>query len=324
MTPLLRTVANSQFGLVTRRSALEVGYTERQLKTMTQPGGQWVVVRRGVYAERWEWDGADETGRHLMRVVAATLTMPAPHVLSHTSAAVAHGLDCRPVWRELVHVSHPGVRGGRTEGGVKHHPATVPETQVVARDGLVMTSLARTGVDIAREHGLEDGVVACDQILRLGTPRSELVSVLGQMRSWPNVTRARAAVALADGGAANIGESLGRMLVVELGYGAPLTQVWIEDGGRRACVDMLLGQHVFEFDGRRKYVGADHGGFAGPDVEKVLWEEKLREDWLRSLGFGISRIVWHDLFGVARRQARTRLLGEYLATCERVNRRSAS
>ena len=147
--------------------------------------------------------------------------------------------------------------------------------------------------------------------------------VLTQMWSWPYVTQARMAVALADGGAENIAESMARMLVIELGFGKPETQVWIEDGGRRARVDLLLNGHVFEFDGRRKYVGTANGGVAD-DVEQVLWNEKQREDWLRSLGFGISRIVWADLFGPARRVALARLAREYLATMARLTQRSAS
>jgi hypothetical protein len=323
MTPELRALANTQYGLITRSQALAAGYTERRLKTALHPGGAWVGVRRGVYAERWEWDAADDARRHLLRVVAATLTMALPCVLSHTSAAVVHGLACRPFWCELVHVSDPGVRGGRTEGGVKHHPAWVPEDQIVRIGDLTVTSLERTGVDIAREHGVEDGVVACDQVLNRGGKRSAMHAVLTQMWSWPYVTQARAAVELADGGAENIAESLARMLVVELGYGAPVTQVWIEEGGRRARVDMMLNGHIFEFDGRQKYVGTARGGLA-EDVERVLWEEKQREDWLRSLGYGISRIVWADLFGPARRVALQRLAREYVATMSRRVARPAS
>jgi hypothetical protein len=323
MTPELRALANTQYGLVTRVQALEAGYTERRLKTLLQPRGAWIAVRRGVYAERGEWDGADDARRHLLRVVAATMTMRMPYVLSHSSAAVVHGLDCRPFWCELVHVSHPGVLGGRTEGGVKHHPAWVPQHQIVRVGGLAVTSLERTAVDIAREHGFEDGVVACDQVLRRGGQRSAMQGVLTQMWSWPYVTQARTAVWLADAGAENIGESLARMLVVELGFGTPQTQVWVEDDGRRARVDLMLNGHVFEFDGRRKYVGTARGGLA-EDAERVLWEEKQREDWLRSLGYGVSRIVWADLFGPGRRAALRRLTREYLATMSRRLARPAS
>jgi hypothetical protein len=308
ISPDLRALADKQFGVVTRRQALHSGMTERQLKTATQPRGDWVVVRRGAYAERWEWDAADAARRHLMKVVAVSLVARRPYVLSHSSAGVVHALDCRPHWRELVHVSHPGVLGGRTEGGVKHHPAAVPDEQQTVVGRLEVTSLARTAVDIAREYGIEDGVIACDQVLRREVSRSELYDVLTQMWSWPNVTRARAAVRLADPGAENLAESLARMLVIELGFGTPTTQVWIEDGGRRVRVDMILNGHIFEFDGKVKYTGE-----FGESTE-VLWQEKQREDWLRSLGFGISRIVWSDLFGPARRAALKRLAGEYVAT----------
>jgi hypothetical protein len=308
MTPDLRALADRQYGVVTRRQALRRGMTERQLKTATQPRGEWVVVRRGAYAERWEWDAADDARHHLMRVMAVSLVARKAYVLSHSSAAVVHRLDCRPHWRELVHVSHPGVLGGRTEGGVKHHPAAVPENEQLVVGGLGVTSLARTAVDIAREYGIEDGVVACDQALRRGVPRSGLYDVLARMRSWPNVTLGRAAVRLADPGAENLAESLARMLVIELGFGTPSTQVWIEDGGRRVRVDLILNGHIFEFDGKVKYTGEFGAG------TEVLWREKEREDWLRSLGFGISRIVWSDLFGPARRAALKRLAREYLAT----------
>jgi hypothetical protein len=313
MTPDLRAVADSQMGVVSRAQARDAGLTERQLKTALRPGGAWAVVRRGVYAERWEWEAADEARKHLMRVVAVTLSAREPYVLSHSSSAVVHGLSCRPWWRELVHVSHPRVQGGRTEGGVKHHPAYVPPGQIEVVQGLRVTSCERAAVDIAREHGLEDGVIACDEVLRRGGSRAQLSRVLEQMWSWPYVTTAREAVALADPGAENMAESLGRLLVRELGFGVPATQVWIEDGRRRARVDMLLHGHIFEVDGRVKFIGADRGGLAEDPVD-ALWREKKREDWLRSLGFGISRIIWDDFLGTARRAALARLTREYLAT----------
>ena len=83
-------------------------------------------------------------------------------------------------------------------------------------------------------------------------------------------------------------------------------------------VDMILNGHIFEFDGKVKYMG----GFG--EGSEVLWQEKQREDWLRALGFGISRIVWSDLFGPARRAALKRLAGEYLATQARRGARGIS
>jgi hypothetical protein len=129
----------------------------------------------------------------------------------------------------------------------------------------------------------------------MGVPRSALEAALEPMRSWPNITKARTAVSLADGGARNPGEGLARHLVLELGLAdeAPETQfpLWIE--GRVAWCDLRVGCHVFEFDGRLKYRRTDEGGIA-ERPEDVIWEEKKRERLIAAEGVGVSRIVWED------------------------------
>jgi hypothetical protein len=318
MRPELAARAAADGGVFSRASAVAAGYSEREMKTLTRrPDGAWVVVRRGVYAERTQWDFLTADARYELAVRAALLAMQSDVVASHSSAAVLHGISLRPGWRNLVHVTRPRVNGGRSEGGVKHHLSRLLADDVVEVSGVPVTSSARAAVDIGREFGFEDGVVAMDAVLRSGVPRSELDRVVAGMRCWPGVTRAREAVAAADGGAQNIGESLARLLVLELGFGRPLTQVRFARGGRVAYVDLLLGNHVFEFDGKVKYVGRERGGVADRPPEHVLWEEKSREDWLRGFGKGVSRIVWDDLFGERRAQARVRLTAAYLDSAQR-------
>jgi hypothetical protein len=319
MRPELRARATANGGVVTRRDAVECGYRERELKTLTGHRGAWVVVRRGCYAERRLWEGLDEDGRYLLRVRAAHLVMRRDAVLSHGSAAAVLRLPLRPRWRELVHVTRPGVRGSRTENGVKHHLGHWNTADTVVVDGVLVTEPARTAVDIAREHGYEDGVVAADAVLRSGSTREGLARALEPMTFWPGVAAARAAVRDADGGAQTIGESLLRLMVLELGIGTPETQFVVVKAGRRAEVDLRVGRHLFEFDGRIKYVGRASGGVADRPVEEVLWEEKRREDWLRQVngGYGISRVVWAEMFGTAREATLRRLRQEYQATLRR-------
>ena len=92
------------------------------------------------------------------------------------SAAVLLGLPTRPAWRDLVHVTRPGVTGSRTENGVKHHLAAFDDVDVTTVGALGVLGLARTAVDIGREHGYEDGVVAADAALRMGVPRPDAVA----------------------------------------------------------------------------------------------------------------------------------------------------
>lgn len=307
MTPELRGLAAQQGGVFSRRQAAHAGCSERELKTRTGVNGDWHVVCRGVYAERDLWTSLDDDGQYRIRVCAALLAGVRDAVASHSSAAILHDMPIRPRWRRLVHVTRPDVRGGRTEGGVAHHPARCGDTDIVTVEGVRVTALARTAVDVGRQFGFEDGVIAADAALRLGADRADLDRVVADMRNWPGITSARSAVRYADPGAENIAESLLRLLVIELGQGVPETQFPVVDRGRQAFVDLRLRRHLIEFDGMVKYHRRDAGGVADRPAEQVVVAEKSREDWLRGLGYGMSRVTWSELFGPARELTRQRL-----------------
>lgn len=317
MRPELIVHAHRQGGLVTRRQAMEAHYSERELRTLTAVGGAWVVVRRGVYVERATWEQAEPfVGQMALRDRAADLTMTQEHVLSHDSAARAWGLPLLRVPAPLVHITRPGVRGSRTEHGVKHHLTRSPLVSV-DRGGLCVTGLARTALDVSREHGLPSGLVVCDAAMRLGLPREAFCEELAQMTCWPSVSGARAAVRLADPGAETVGESLARLFVLELGIGTPRTQFPVRAGGTTYWTDLLVGCHVFEFDGRLKYLREDAGGVAERPVEDVVWDEKQRQQLICAEGLGMSRLTWGDLWGRARERAKERVLREYAVTLAR-------
>src|SRR5699024_10652586 len=115
----------------------------------------------------------------------------------------------------LTHISRPGVTGSRTEHGVKHHHAAYLISQVIHRGGIPTLDLARTVVDIGREHGHLHGLVAADAALQLGVTPGELAGALEPMTSWPGITSARSAVAECNAGAESVGETLARVLAIE-------------------------------------------------------------------------------------------------------------
>lgn len=318
MRPQLRAHALKQAGLVTRRQAVEAGYTERELRTHTGVHGAWVTVRRGVYAERALWESLtayDEQAR--LRDRAVHLSMRRPHLMSHDSAARALGIPMLRPPGELSHVTREGVLGSRTDRGVKHHLTRLGylNTEVVA--GMRVTGPGRTALDLAREHGHVTGVIACDHVLSRGVCVEDLRAVLATMWCWPGSTSARAAIGLADGGSESPGETLVRLLVTELGLGVPDTQFPVRIGEGVAWADLRVGCHLFEFDGRIKYRDITTGGVARRDVEDVLWDERERQHRICAEGFGMSRVTWNELFGSARSRTRTRLAEEYAVTVAR-------
>lgn len=318
MRPALAVHANLQHGLVTRSQAIHAGYTERELRTATGHRGPWVTIRRGVYMRREEWASlSDHTDKPLRRVLAAHLSMNQPHALSHTSAGLLHGLQMLSPRDDLVHITRPGVTGSRTEHGVKHHRARFTGDQVVDVGGVPTLDLARTAVDIGREHGYLHGLVACDSALQAGATKTQLAAAVGVMEHWPHVARARAAVVDSDPGAESIGESLSRDLVLSLGLGPVQTQFSVTVAGTTFWVDLRVGRHLIEFDGKVKYRRRDQGGVADIDASEIVWNEKTRQDAICAEGYGMSRLIWSDLWGPAREHTAARLLREYAETTRR-------
>jgi len=300
---------------------MDAGYRAPELRTLTGINGSWVRVRRGVYAERSVWDALDRyAGPPLARAWAAHLTTGVEHVMSHDSAAHAWGLPIVLARSDLVHITRPGVWGSRTEHGVKHHLAMSPPATELA-GGLPVTGLARTAMDVAREHGYVCGTAAADRAMRWGVIADDFGDVIGGMRSWPGITDCRHAARLADPGADTPGETLTRLMLRELGIGRPDTQFPVPVQGGVAWCDLRVGRHIVEFDGRRKYRDKRDGGDAERPVQEVVWDEKVRERNITAHGLGFSRVFWDDCLGRARAMTMNRLRAEYEATVLRFGTR---
>lgn len=306
-------------GLVTRAAALTCGVAEDQLKRLVRTG-ELVVVRRGVYARArdWElWDAYVERPRQRAR--AAHLVTRTDHVLSHDSAAHQLGLAILRPRTELVHITRPHSRAARTRNGVKHHGARFRPDQVVDVGGVPVLDAARTACDMAREHGIEGGLPTFDAAMRGGVTREKFRDALAGMTGWPDVVAPRTCMELADPGAESVAETLGRLLVMEVvGPDAQIeTQFAVRTARGVVWCDLRVGCHVFEVDGRIKYLPATRGGVADRRIEDVLWDEKRRERDVCAEGLGVSRIIWEDFWGKGRSQAVARLGIDYAQTCQR-------
>jgi hypothetical protein len=306
-----------QHGIITRAQALDVGLSPDDLQRIIR-SGEWVAIRRGHYVTRDHLARLDEyVGRPQLEARVAWMGLRNDYAVSHDSAAAFQGVATLRQSRPLVHVTRLGAPRARVRHGIKRHQARVLRPHLVHHDGLVLLDSARTVVDIAREHGLEPGVVAIDSARRLGVSLDELWGAIEPMWRWPDVTTARTAVQLSDHRAESAGETLARLLLVELGIGPIDVQFEIRDDVRWARCDLRVGRHLFEFDGHLKYRRRDRGGVAVVDPDRAVWEEKQRQDWLLGYQLGMSRLVWADFWGERRRAALIRLAREYALTCAR-------
>jgi hypothetical protein len=318
-----RMVMAANHGLITRSQALDAGLSPLDIAHLVRVGDL-VILRRSVYADGELWRSLDEfRGRHRLRTRAALKTMRRSYVISHDSAGHEHELELLLPPDPHVHITRPGFTAAWTEYGVKHHLAPFREEQVLHVNGLPVLDIARTAVDIAREHGSPYGEVACDSALRKGVSRAALEAAVEPMTNWPHVTRTRAAVAFADPRSGSVVETLARELVyelramlglalqVELQFPVPLLS------GRVAWCDIVLGCHDFEVDGKTKYVPVEQGGLAERPAYEVVWAEKKRERDLHDLRLGTSRIFFEDYWPPQRATALKRMRAEYLDTAAR-------
>jgi hypothetical protein len=258
-----------------------------------------VRVRRGVLttAEALA-DGADPWRRFDMGCLAVLLSLDRPSaVLSHATAAHVWRLPTPRGYQAPIRLTDPTDWRRGTDYVMTCAPLAPQERW---RSGpLRLTSATRTLVDCAREWPLEDAVVAMDAALLVErTAPSDLITAANAVGRWPGAARARRAAALANGRAESPLETRGRLRMLGAGLPTPELQVEIRHGGRLAgVVDAWFeGAAVaVEFDGKVKYTDP----WRGRSPERVLWDEKRREDELRALDIRVVRIADEDL-GAAR------------------------
>jgi len=286
-------------GAFLARDVARAGVDDGALRRAVR-AGRLVRPRTGVYVRAADWDRAGPEGRHLLLVQAVGRQLEHP-VFSHESAAVLWGL---PLVGEpnAVHVLGPVTptgahRGtGRRAGLVRHAaPADVP---VASRRGLRTTALAETLVSLARARDALQAVPVVDGALRTGlATREDLLAALATCAGSPGSRRAALAVALGDGAAESVGESVSRVRIHLDGLEPPALQVPLAEGSSViARVDFWwhAARVAGEFDGRKKY--RTDGVPDRRAVEERLWAEKRREDRLRSRGVRVVRWTWTDLW----------------------------
>ena len=280
-------------GVVTAAELTRAGITRTDIRLLVRRGVltkiEWAVYARKDLAEPLV---ATQRGERLLRIAGAVATVGPGSVASHHDAAVVHGLALldKPPSR-LLTVSRPrGAAGGRTDrAGVRVHRCLLPADQVVIRNGVPVTSVARTVVDLARTSPFRSGVVVADSALHdKKTTDRELRAVVARCTRWPGIGRARQVVEFSDARSESPFESIARVAFLDGGLPPPELQIWVGADSRGAIgrADFLWREHrtIAEADGALKY--------ADPDRAR----RQLRRDAdLRAAGFEVVHFTWHEL-----------------------------
>lgn len=307
--------------IMLNRNALATG-SSQLLRTLVRRG-ELVRIRSGAYVESGELEGATSRDRYRFLVHAAAASSRRPLLFSHDSAAVAWSLPSIGPWSRSVHVLAPRATGGRSHTDIRRH-CLGDDTDTAIIDGIRVTSLARTLVDVACSSTFLRAVTMIDSGLRppekkdvrwqLGhahTSTEELRAALQELLPYPGSARAIKAIEFGDGRSGSPLESLSRVQMLLLGVAAPELQVpfW-DDEGFIGYADFYwphLGL-IGECDGKYKYAGEEHSP-SGKSAEQVLWEEKRREDRMRAVARGFMRWDWDTAFSRPRFAARLRRHG---------------
>lgn len=278
-------------------------------------------VARGVYLPGAQWDEVSGAEKYRLQVIGIANTRQGRPVFSFWSAAVLHGLPILGAWPEDVHVTVGRAGGGRSSGQLVRHVTPLRSQDIVERDGIRFTSVARTVVDLATTRDTASAIVTADCALHVDrwgggapmTTHADLYDVYRSRLPFHGSLRVRRMIEGAVESSDSPLESISRFNMGALGIPRPVLQQKFEDHrGLIGFSEFYWPEFtlVGEADGRSKYLDPRYR--RGRTLEQVLIDEKVRADRLRALGLGVTR--WDWAIGAHREALRRHLVAAGLPT----------
>lgn len=212
--------------------------TPHRLRTDFEP------VHRNVYIPR---------GKRLTpvtRAIAAWLWSDRSAALAGLSAAAVH----RTAWIDDWLPADLNRRSRDKARGIVLHSDSLDEDQTCVRDGISLTTPARTAFDLGRRKGLFTAVIRLDALMRATELKSADVGLLADRHQGARgLVQLRQALLMSDGGAESPCETKTRLALLGGGLPRPHTQIEVlnEWGAVVARIDMGWEEWCVgvEFDG---------------------------------------------------------------------------
>jgi hypothetical protein len=257
-----------------------------------------VKLRRGVYVPNSLWSTSSPRAQHVLRARAVLAAATRPIALAGVSAAALWGMPIGDDWPHEVTVLDEWRGGGRTEPGVRRTAAGYRTARIVELDGLRVTDLTRTAIDVARRTSFVDAIGSVDWTLwRRNDRRITREMLAGDVHTLDQSLgrrRLQRVVGFATDLSDSYGESRCRAVIHLLGFEDPELQVEFRDDQGLMIPDFFWRgvNCAAEFDGKNKYTRNE---FTAGDPAEVVWREKKREDRLRRQVSGLTRILTSDV-----------------------------
>jgi hypothetical protein len=219
--------------------------------------------------------------------------------LSHTSAAVEHGLRLHRPDLGKVHVVSLDKPMARTTPDIVYHRPPVQDADLQERtDGVLVVSPTRAALETASLSDVPSGLVVLDGLVHQGLATVDEVHEAHERFHGPGSRKLQITVRLVREGAESVGETLGRHLCWSQHLPEPTLQFEVRDadGTLIGRTDYAWPEYgvIGEFDGLGKYGRLRR---PGETVEQAVVREKRREDLLREItGWLMIRLVWADLY----------------------------
>jgi hypothetical protein len=154
---VLARVAEDQYGLVSRAQVIEAGATNGLIQRRLD-AGRWVHLFPGVY----RMAGTPASWRQ--QVLAACLAAGDDAIASHRAAARLWGTA--GLGQRVVELSVPHARRVTLPGVRIHRTRDLPRIDLTVRDGIPVTTIERTLIDLAAVAHIDAVEEALDDIVR--------------------------------------------------------------------------------------------------------------------------------------------------------------
>lgn len=276
MDDLVAQVAAGQYNRISRLQLCELGLSANAIKHRVS-SGRYVIVEEGVFAIAPVLDH-DPRGRWM----AATLTQPGS-TLSHLSSAVARGV--LSFEGPFVTITRAGNGGTRRQGGMLIHHSTLLEGEITDLDGIPITTMERTLLDIAGEQSGPALARAVREAVRLAhTTLRRLGDAFGRYRGRRGIRALAATVARYSGLPLERARSGAEIRAMEIlrDEGKPTPRLNVRVAGEEADLSWPGWRLVVEID--------------GPPFHRDVGEDARKERVWREAGWTVRRLPSDDVY----------------------------